>query len=90
MYIKIQIFRFYLDYKLWYWHVCIHVDLVGQFVQWPPMESVKIFFSWKNVFKNTFSSISTPENVYLDKKKSIWGGLEAEILIRTQIWSAIL
>ena len=32
------------------------------------MKSVKIFFSWINVFKNTFFSISTPENVYLDNK----------------------
>ena len=41
--------------------------------------------------KILFFSIITPENVYLDKKNiSIWGGLEAEILIRTQIWSAIL
>ena len=37
-----------------------------------------------------FFSISTPENVYLDKNIYILGGLEAEILIRTQIWSAIL
>ena len=43
-----------------------------------------------NVFKNFFFSISTSENVYLDKNISILGGLEAEILIRTQIWSAIL
>ena len=40
--------------------------------------------------KILFFSISTPENVYLDKIISISGGLEAEILIRTQIWSAIL
>ena len=35
-----------------------------------------------NVFKNTLSFISTPENVYLDKRISILGGLEAEILTR--------
>ena len=34
--------------------------------------------------------MSTPENVYLNKNTSILGGLDAEILIRTQIWSVIL
>ena len=67
----------------------IHVDLVGQFAQRPPLESVKYFFCCINVFKNTLFSISTLENVYLDKKYLILGGLESEILIRTQIGSAI-
>ena len=49
-----------------------------------------MFFCWINVFKSTLISISTPENVYLDKNIAISGGLEAEILTRTQIWSAIL
>ena len=50
------------------------------------------FFCWINVFENTLISISrpTPGNVYLDKNISILGGLEAEKLTRTQIWSAIL
>ena len=37
-------------------------------------------FCWINVFKNTLSFISTPENIYLDKSILILGGLEAEIL----------
>ena len=34
------------------------------------------------MFTNTLFSISTPENVYLDKNISILGGLEAEISTR--------
>ena len=47
-------------------------------------------FCWINVFTNTLFIISTLENVYLDTKILILGELEAEILTRTQIWSAIL
>ena len=41
----------------------MYTDLVGNFVKWPPLESVKCllfcinvfnFFCWINVFKNTF------------------------------------
>ena len=48
-------------------------------------------FCWINVFENTLISICmpTPGNVYLDKNSSILGGLEAEMLTCTQIWSAI-
>ena len=51
-----------------------------------------IFSCCNNVFENTLISISrpTPGNVYLDKNISILGGLEAEMLTRTQIWSVIL
>ena len=44
------------------------------------------------MFENIFVSISRPTsgNVYLDKNSSILGGLEAEMLTRTQIWSTIL
>ena len=41
------------------------------------------------MFKNILFSISTPQNVYLDKNMSILGGLEAEILTRMWSWSAI-
>ena len=44
---------------------------------------------WIIVFINTLFIVSTPENVYLDKNILILGGLEAEILTRIQIWSAI-
>ena len=46
-------------------------------------------FCWTIMFRNTLIIISTPENVYLDKNISILGVLEAAILTRIQIWSAI-
>ena len=45
---------------------------------------------WIIVFINTLFIISTPENIYLHKNIFILGGLEAEMLTRIQIWSAIL
>ena len=64
----------------------IHVDLVGSLYKTTTGVS-KIFFSvGLRCLKILFFCISTPENVYLDKNISILGGLEAEILIRTQIW----
>ena len=69
----------YLDKKIF----DTYSDLVRPFVEWPPLESVKLLlFCWNNVFRNTLFFISTPENVYLDKNISILGGLEAEILTR--------
>ena len=51
------------------WDIDTYSDLVGHFVEWPPLESVKLLlFCWINVFTNTLFFISTPENVYLDKK----------------------
>ena len=65
------------------WDIDTHSDLVGHFVEWPPLETVKcLLFCWINMFTNTLFFISTPENVYLAKNISILGGLEAEILTR--------
>ena len=82
MYIQIQILQFYVNYKLWYLHVYVYI-WSGQFLQRPPLAGLLCL-------KILLFSISTPENLYLNKNISIWGGLEAEILIHTQIWSAIL
>ena len=62
----------YLDTKKFRWirswDIYTYSDLVGHFVKWPPLESVKcLLFCWINVFINTLFFISTPRNVYLDK-----------------------
>ena len=51
------------------WDIDTYSDLVGHFVGWQPLESVKcLLFCWIHVFTNTLFFISTPENVYLNKQ----------------------
>ena len=50
------------------WDIDTYSDLVGRFIEWPPLESeFFLLFCWINLFTNTLFFISTHANVYLDK-----------------------
>ena len=79
-------------YKYFYFTWIEAVILTGTKVPVTDWSQMNGGFCWINVFENTLISVSRPNpgNLYLDKNISILGGLEAEMLTRTQIWPAIL